>query len=175
VTLRLIPRRNRAKQTVPPALLLVLVVLAGCGGGGGKPAAEQGVSGPGYRFAAPAGWTVKRSRLTVAASQDAARFVAVSTFPLLKPYRAALFGPVEAELRDRMDTIAKNAGGTVAPAGSAVVGGVRSHVYRLDDGDHVDEYTFVLVGRREFQLVCRAAKAGDAACRRLQASFRLKS
>jgi hypothetical protein len=52
---------------------------------------------------------------------------------------------------------------------------VRSHVYRVSAASHVDEYTFVLVGRREYQLVCRATDAGAAPCRQLQASFRLQS
>ena len=104
-----------------------------------------------------------------------AEFVAVSTFPLLKAYRPALFDPVEAELRTRMDNIAESMGGSVDPAGAAVVGGVRSHVYRVSAPSHVDEYTFVLVGRREYQLVCRAASAEAAPCRRLQTSFVLRS
>lgn len=117
---------------------------------------------------------MKRSRLTVRAA-GGPEFVAVSTFPLLKAYRPALFTPVEGELRTRMDNIARSMGGTVDPAGAVVVGGVRSHVYRVSASSHVDEYTFVLVGRREYQLVCRASSAGAAPCRRLQSSFELRS
>jgi hypothetical protein len=176
VTQRLIPRPYPRKQTLvaaPLAALSVLSVLSGCGGGS-KVVPPQGVSGPGYRFAVPHGWTVKRSRLTVRAASGA-EFVAVSTFPLLKAYRPALFTPVEAELRTRMDNIAKTVGATVDPAGAVIVGGVRSHVYRVAASSHVDEYTFVLVGRREYQLVCRASAAGAAPCRQLQTSFALRS
>jgi hypothetical protein len=171
---RLVPPGNRRKQTLAAASLAALVVLAGCGGGGSKAAPPQRVSGPGYRFAAPPGWTVKRSRLTVRAARGP-EFVAVSTFPLLKTYRPALFAPVEAELRTRMDNIAKSMGGTVDSTGTAVVSGVRSHVYRVSASSHVDEYTFVLVGLREYQLVCRADSADAPPCEQLQTSFALSS
>ena len=50
--------------------------------------------------------------------------------------------------------------------------GVRSHSYTVTVGDHVDEYTFVLRGRREYQLLCRRkASHGDDACRQLLTSF----
>jgi hypothetical protein len=45
-------------------------------------------------------------------------------------------------------------------------------LYTVTVGDHVDEYTFVLRGRREYQLLCRRkASNGDDACRQLLTSF----
>lgn len=115
---------------------------------------------------------MRRSRLAVAAASGS-QLVQVSTFPLNRPYRPTLFTAVARELQLRMGQVAGQTGGTVEQAGSVVAAGVRSHVYRLQLGDHVDEYTFVLVGRREYQLLCRAPKAGAEPCRQLQSSFAL--
>jgi hypothetical protein len=177
VTGRLIPRASLAKLTplrhasiTCASVVVAAVILAGCGG---SPQAEtQSVAGAGYRFSAPAGWTVKRSHLGVTAMEGAA-LVQVSTFPLVKTYRPALFAKVAGELKARMAQLAQQTGGKVAYGGPATAGGVRSHVYRLSLGGRVDEYTFVLVGRREYQLLCRAATAGDDVCKQLQASFTL--
>jgi len=165
VAARLIPGSYRAKQTLP---LVAALILAGCGGS--PPAKPQVVRGAGYRFAAPAGWHVHRTRLAVTAQRQAA-LVQVSTFPLVKEYRPALFAAVSRELQTRMRQVALQMGGTVSDVGEVTSGGVRSHVYRVEAGGLVDEYTFVLVGRREYQLLCRAKQAGDATCSQLQTSF----
>jgi len=42
-------------------------------------------------------------------------------------------------------------------------------------GDHVEEYTFVLRGMREVQLLCRrSASSSDAVCKQLIAGFELR-
>ena len=72
-------------------------LAAGCGAS--SPAAStQSVAAGGFRFAAPSGWSVQRSRLAVTA-QHGSELVQVSTFPLTKPYRAALYEKVGPELR----------------------------------------------------------------------------
>ena len=96
----------------------------------------------------------------------------VAAFPLLKPYTAALFARVEQELSPRMRQIAQQTGGTVSG---------RDHRHRRRDpgplvrGEgrrRVDEYTFVLRGMREFQLLCRRqASSSDDACKQLLTSF----
>jgi hypothetical protein len=172
VAARLIPGPIRAKQPTLAALAAAGAVAALSGCGGKAAPAPQHVRGAGYRFAAPAGWTVRRSRLT-AAAEDGSSLVQVSTFPLAKAYRPALFAAVAQELRVRMRQVAAQSGGRVESAGAVTAAGVRSHVYRVHVDGHVDEYTFVLVGRREYQLLCRSADADAAPCRQLQASFAL--
>jgi len=168
VTARLIPRHMRRKQT----LLLAAVILAGCGGS--SVAKPQVVAGPGYRFAAPAGWKIERAPRQTSATSDS-ELVRVATFALVKPYRPALFGRVATELAARMDEVAKQEGGTVSGGRAVIAGGVRSHSYVVKAGDHDDEYTFVLVGMREYQLLCRRrSSSSDSACRQLIASFLLR-
>jgi hypothetical protein len=146
-------------------------LAAGCGAS--SPAAStQSVAAGGFRFAAPSGWSVQRSRLAVTA-QHGSELVQVSTFPLTKPYRAALYEKVGPELRGQLVRAAASVGGKVEDAGDVTAAGVRAHVYRVRVGDRVDEYTFVLVGRREYQLLCRASEAGAEPCTQLQDTFEL--
>ena len=99
--------------------------------------------------------------------------VQVATFPLVRAYDPALFDKVAGELAVRMQAIAKQTGGTLGKAETVTAGGIRSHSYRVDVGDHVDQYTFVLRGMREFQLLCRRrASHGTDVCDTLIASFR---
>ncbi len=146
------------------------VMVAGCGGSAG--AKSQRVAASGYRFSAPMGWHVVRTRLAVTAA-GGDDLVQVSAFPLAKPYRAALFAKVASELEAQLGKATAAVGGKVERAGDVTAAGVRSHVYRVTVGDHVDEYTFVLVGRREYQLLCRSKRPGAAACKELQRSFEL--
>jgi hypothetical protein len=153
------------------ALLLAAVILAGCGGSGAPKRQQQTVGGPGFRFHAPAGWEVKRTKGSVSVSLDGA-LVEVSTFPLLKAYNSGLFARVARELRARMRQVAQQTGGRVSGAQTVTAGRIRSHSFDVTAGDHVDQYTFVLRGLREFQLLCRRkASDGDDVCRELITSF----
>ena len=155
----------RCKQT----LLLAAVILAGCAGS--SAAKPQVVRGPGYRFAAPAGWKVARAPRETSATSDS-ELVRVATFALVKPYSPALFGRVATELAARMDEVAKQGGGTVSGSRTVSAAGVRSHSYDVTVGGHHDEYTFVLVGRREYQLLCRRrSSSSGSTCRQLITSF----
>jgi len=132
---------------------------------------QQVVSGPGFRFAAPAAWRVARTGRAVSASQDS-ELVQVSTFRLVKPYTPKLFDRVEGELSARMREVAAATGGKVTASKTVTAGGIRSHAYDVTVGDHVDQYTFVLRGMREYQLLCRRLSAhGTEACDALIASF----
>jgi hypothetical protein len=73
-----------------------------------------------------------------------------------------------------MEQVAQVSGGTVTGSGEVTAGGIRSHSYDLTTGNHVDQYTFVLRGLREYQLLCRrkSSSSGDA-CRQLVTSFQL--
>jgi hypothetical protein len=153
-----------------PALLVAATIFAGCGGSGaGEPA--QTLNGRGFRFDAPAGWSVRRTARLVSASKDG-NVVQVATFSLLKPYTAELFDRVEKELRARMRQVAAESGGTVSGSATVTAAGIRSHAYVVTVGNHVDEYTFVLQGKREFQLLCRRTESSGAdACEQLVRTF----
>jgi hypothetical protein len=184
VTARLIPLVGRCKQArLPATVLLVLgtvllvlgtLILAGCGGSGAaKPQEDwQSVRGPGFRFEAPMGWKVERAKARVSASKDA-ELVQVATFPLLKAYDAKLFDKVARELQVRMREIAGQTKGTLSGGRTVEADGIRSHAYDVTVGEQVDEYTFVLAGKREYLLLCRRASDDDASevCRRLATSF----
>jgi hypothetical protein len=52
------------------------------------------------------------------------------------------------------------------------VAGLDARSYAIDFRGKIEEITFVLKGRREFELLCRRrAGADDAACRELVDSF----
>ena len=102
------------------------------------------------------------------------QLVEVATFPLQKRYDAGLFDAVATELAARMSTLARETGGTVAVGEPVTVAGIRSHSYSVADGHTVDQYVFVLRGKREYQLLCRRTSSGsDGVCRALLASFRV--
>jgi hypothetical protein len=153
--------------------MFAAVILTGCGGSSTHHAASQTVKGQGFRFDAPSGWrvTVEKQRASASHGDE---LLQVAAFPLQKPYSAALFTRVERELRARMQQVAQMTGGTVSSGGPVTAGGIRSHSYNVTVGDHIDQYTFVLQGLREFQLLCRRrSSSADAACRQLVTTFHL--
>jgi hypothetical protein len=153
------------------AVPFAAVILTGCGGSSTNQAAAQTVGGPGFRFDAPSGWrvTVQKQRASASHGDE---LVQVAAFPLQKRYSAALFTKVDRELRARMAQVAQVTRGTVSGSRAVTADGIRSHSYDVTVGDHVDQYTFVLQGMREFQLLCRRkSSSGDDACRRLVTSF----
>jgi hypothetical protein len=172
------PARNRRKR---PLLLLaavpLLVVAAGCGDGGGNTestvAAGQGVSGPGFAFQAPEGWTTKSLPTSAEARQDAATVVSVTVSPLVRPYRIALFSRVAKELDRVAAAYAANLEGEVTSRRTVSVAGRKARQYEIAHGDLVDRITFLLRGRKNFQLTCRwrSADGEPSACAQLAASF----
>jgi predicted Zn-dependent protease len=155
------------KQT----LLLSVLILAGCGGSSAPKA--QVIAGPGFRFQAPAGWKVDRTPRQVSATRGS-ELVQVSTFPLVKPYRPALFERVATELAARMEQVAKRVSGTVTGHRIVTSAGIRSWNYEVKAGDDVDQYTFVLRGLREYLLLCRRhSSSSTAACDQLISGFKL--
>jgi hypothetical protein len=131
------------------------------------------VIGPGFSFAAPGGWQVARSGERVSAGSGS-DLVQVARFRLLKPYSDALFQKVEKELDVRMAAVAAQTSGRLAGSSVVTAGGVRSHSYSVKAGGRIDEYTFVLSGMREYQLLCRrSASHDDKNCRLLVRTFRI--
>ena len=101
-------------------------------------------------------------------ARDGSAFVQVATFPLVHPYKAALFCKVQSELAIRMAEVARRGGGKVSGHSVVTVDGDKSHSYEVALADRTDRYTFLLRGKREFLLVC---SADAAVCDELAASF----
>jgi hypothetical protein len=173
VTARLIPRELRCKRTLLVAVVIVAGFgLAGCGSGTTKAQDQwQAVRGTGFSFRAPAGWKVERAQRRVSVTHGSA-LVQVSTFPLMKAYAERLFGRVATELRSRMQDIARQTGGKLGAEQTITAAGIRSHAYEVTAGSRVDQYTFVLSGKREYLLLCRRTSSdGLPVCAQLVTSF----
>jgi hypothetical protein len=162
---RLIPQQPWYKQ----ALLASALILAGCGGSAhAKPTT---VRGHGFSFNAPGAWKVTTAPRTVLAAHGS-ELLQVSSFPLLRPYSDALFGKVKKELDVRMQAVAKDAGGTVTGSRTVTANGARAHSYEVAAGKDVLEYTFVLRGKLEYELLCRRPSSeSDDHCKTLLSSF----
>jgi hypothetical protein len=155
-------------------LLTVVVILAGCGGAGAEKT-PQLVRGPGFHFGAPDGWDVRRSARTVAAEHGDVDRVQVTRFRLAKRYEPALFAAATRELDRVAEQLARRLGGRVVSRKTVVVDHRNSRWYRIEYNGRVHEITFVLDGRREYELLCRREKDGDdAACRTLVRTFALR-
>ncbi len=134
------------------------------------------LQGDGYRFVAPGGWTVTRTGTSVAATHGS-EAISVTTFRLTRPYRATLWKQAVTELDGVAAKLAAELHGTVATSRTVKVGAATARQYELaftKDGERlVEQITFVLRGRREYELLCRF-KAGkdEPACARLLVSFR---
>lgn len=149
--------------------MLVPLILAGCGGSGAhkQPQAWQTVHVASARFQVPKGWAVVTGRTGANASKDH-QLVKVDTFPLARAYTPKLFTKVESELAVRMAAVAAKTGGTLQGHSVVEAGGIKSHSYDVKVGPRVDTYTFVLRGKREYQLLCTS----DAnVCAHLVSSF----
>jgi hypothetical protein len=150
-------------------LVVAVLILAGCGGS--TTAKPQLVRATAFSFEAPSGWQVKSAAKSASATSDA-QLLEVTTFPLLKPYDDALFAKVARELGLRMREVAARLHGKVTHARTVTVAGVKSHSYDVTAGKDVLEYTFVLRGKKEFQLLCRRSTSGSAgACVQLLRTF----
>jgi len=121
----------------------------------------------GFSFQVPSGWDVAGGANGANAGTGTQQ-VRVATFPLVKTYVPALFEKVRTELDTRMAAVAKETSGAVAGHRVVTVDGAKAHSFDVKVGDRVDTYTFVLRGKREFELIC-SADAG--ACSRLLTSF----
>lgn len=174
---RVYPSAKLRKRVVLVATALTLLLAgAGCGGGGTtETSAEAGqtVSGTGFAFRAPESWTAHTGRTSADARQDDSTLVSVTVLPLVRPYRIALFPRVAEELDRVASAYAASLKGRVASRRTVRVAGRRAREYRITHGDLVDEITFVLRGKRNFQLTCRwRSKDGEpGACARLASSF----
>jgi hypothetical protein len=152
----------------------LVFILSACGGStAAEPAATNAVTGPGFRFHAPDGWKVSRSDDAVEALNGSA-LVSVTTYKLLKPYDAAMFDRVAAELDGSVAKLAKQAKGTVVERKTREVDGRKIREYRYVAKGFATRIGFVFEGKREWQLLCRARAEDDdpdGACKLLFATF----
>jgi hypothetical protein len=162
------PLRWKAKL----AALLALPLLAGCGGADAE--STQTVQGTGYRFEAPAGWKVSRTKSLSAATSGDVRRVEVRTFRLSRPYEERLFDAARRELDGVIVRIATQLDGHVTSRRTVDVDGRRARSYTIDYDGRTQEITFVLRGREEHQLSCRRSTDGSREpCRMLVDTFTL--
>jgi hypothetical protein len=153
------------------------VALAACGGGGN---AHRLVAGTGYTFEAPKAWEIVRTARQVQAAQGhgSVALVGVSRFPLLRPFRPALWPKVVGELDGAADAIARQQHGSVTSAQDVTFSGQRGRRYKvaydLRGRKLIEELAFVLRGKTEYLLLCRYDQNGShSACDALMSSFAL--
>jgi hypothetical protein len=155
-----------------PLVLAAVVILAGCGGEGGG--STQVVAGDGFRFEAPTSWHVERKTGSVGAMHGHVDLVSVQTFRLVRRYTPKLFAAATNELDGRAAQLAGQLNGTLATSETVRVADADARSYRIEFDGKVEEITFVLRDKREYQLLCRRdADAGRDACKRLVRSFEL--
>ena len=137
--------------------------------------AGQAVSGAGFTFQAPTGWTVKTAPTSAIATRDKDTLVSVTVLPLVKRYRPALFLRAARELDRVAGDLAKQLGGQVISSRSVIAARGRAREYEIEHAGLVDRITFVLRGKREYQLTCRwRQSAGEpGACAQLVSTFDL--
>jgi hypothetical protein len=159
------------------ACALAVTALAACGGGSSHPS-NQTIRGGGFRFLAPYSWHKQEREGSVEVSPKpvSPELVSVSVFPLLHPYKPALFAAVTRELDTDARQLATRLGGTVKQAATVTLAGIKSRQYELgyskDGKDFHQRITFVLRGKTEFQLLCRWTGDEPAACGQLEKTFR---
>src|ERR671930_158906 len=150
----------RGRKPALAGLAAAVIVLAGCGGGGDKGTAShvQTVTGGGYRFSAPSSWSVHRTSREVTATSGPVDLVGVTTFTLARRYRPHLWAKAVPALDQAAGALATQLGGKLQARAPVVVGGRRARryeiAYRRDGKSLVERSVFVLVGRREHQLLC---------------------
>jgi hypothetical protein len=154
--------------------LIVLFILSACGGSA-KPAAVRAtvVHGPGFSFSAPSGWIVRRTETSVAARKGSS-LVSVTVFTLQKPYDPTLFDRAAKELDGVAAKLAVQAGTTLAQRATTTVDGRKIRDYRFANGSIQTKIGFVLVDKREYQLLCQmpaGTSDPDGACALLFATF----
>jgi plasmid stabilization system protein ParE len=159
-------------------LLLIAATLAlpGCGGAG--TARVQTLSGDGYSFEAPGDWKARRTPQSIEATLGD-NTVSVTVFRLTHPYRPELWPEVVPELDGVARNLADQLRGQAGAGSTVTVAGRRARRYaiafRRRGGDFVERITFVLAGRREYQLLCRYRVGADVRpCAALGSSFRLR-
>lgn len=167
--------------------MLLAGALTACGGESGAdgPVATRVVSGPGFTFAAPEGLELTRTprSLTVLPADEGSQELASATvFPLVKPYRPALWTKASGELDTVARQLADSLGGDLEREPETVrLAGLRGRHYEIAyerEGKKLHQRLTLLLSRRtEYQLLCRWEADGDPpdACTVLERTFRLRA
>jgi hypothetical protein len=165
---RSFPRRKAGKQALA-ATIAFAAIVAGCGESGPD---YRLVEGNGYSFEAPVGWTLVRTPRALGMQHGDVDLVQVTRLPLVRPYTPALFKRVVPELDRVAGELGK--GQDAAVTGKTIrVLGQPTRQYQLRFSGRLEQLTFVLRGKTNYQLLCRRDEGGDdAPCRRLVTSFR---
>jgi hypothetical protein len=169
--------------------MLVFVLafaLAGCGSetGGSGPVATNTVRGPGFIFSAPEGRELARTPRSVTIlprDRGSQELESVTVFPLVKPYRPALWTKAATELDDVARRLTDSLRGELEHDPETVRrGGLRGRLYEIGyerEGVELRQRLTLLLSRRtEYQLLCRweAGSSAPEACESLEATFRLR-
>lgn len=164
-------------------VLAATLVLAACGGTAknAQPAGNAVVKGIGFTFEAPTGWTTKSTGMATEARRDAAgrTMVSATAFTLLKPYSSKLFARAARELDGVVAKLAAQSKSKLAESKTIMVDGQKVRAYRFtvhppSGPSFAERIGFVLLGRREYQLLCRAPVGSgdpDGGCALLYSSF----
>ena len=136
--------------------------------------------GTGYRFEAPAGWTVVRSGRQVQAAEGgkSLALVAVSRFPLLRTASEELSPKLVKEL-DRVATgVAAQQHGSITSSETTKISGRQARRYDVDyearGKQLVERVVFVFREKTEYFLLCRFERSGDTKpCEELLRTFTL--
>ena len=96
----------------------------------------------------------------------------MTVLPLARAYSPALFAKVQPEI-ERVATGLKDKLHATLAGRTLQVAGEQAWQYDLKSGDTAWQVTFVLRGKREFQLYCRRGTGdSNAPCKQLVSSFR---
>ena len=129
--------------------------------------------GAGFRFAAPADWELVRTPRAIGAQGDPVELVQVTRLPLARAYTPGLFDRVVPELDEAADDVAAVVDGTVAKRTIELLD-ERVRQYDITFDGKVEQLTFVLRGKTNYQLLCRRNSDGDhEPCETLLQSFRI--
>lgn len=150
-------------------MLAVALILAGCGGSGSSN--WQQVQEGGYTYNAPAAWTVAGARAT----DGPIALIEVRVFQLLRAYDPARRAAASGELDRVAARIAAQLKGAISSRRALEVDGRDARTYVIAYRGKIEEITFVLRGRREYELLCRRPAGADGApCAELLRSFTLR-
>jgi hypothetical protein len=163
---------------------LTASALTGCGGTASGEAEQiplQKVSGPGFTFSAPENREIQRTPRSVnvlPAEEGGAELESVTIFPLVKPYRPALWPQAARELDSVAGRLAASLDGELDQEPRTVRrGGLRGRLYEIAyerEGVELRQRLTLLLSRRtEYQLLCRWEADADLpeACTHLESSF----
>jgi hypothetical protein len=169
--------------------MVAAFVAGGCGGsaGGsaevGEPVAIQTVNGPGFTFTAPEPREIARTPRSVSVlptDSGSRELESVTIFPLVKPFRPALWPQASDELDGVAERLTATLGGELAQQPQTVrIAGLRGRQYEIGyerQGVELRQRLTLLLSRRtEYQLLCRweAGSTAPEACAGLETSFKV--